>query len=336
MTQIVSHSLTPTVLNRVSEISELLGRLGLGMEQRMTPRLRRENRVRSIQASLAIENNTLSVEQVSAVLDGKRILGHPREIQEVRNAFAAYEAMSAWSPTVEKDLLSAHALLMQGLVDDAGQYRQKGVGVYRGKQLVHTAPPAKRVPLLMDNLLEWLAHTELHPLVASSLFHYELEFIHPFNDGNGRMGRLWQSLILQKWKPLFAYLPVESVIREKQDGYYHALTASDQAGDATLFVEYMLDALHSALIESASSDYVSDQVSDYVLRLVSVFTAKDHSVPELMQKLGLAHRPTFRKNYLNPALDAAYIERTHPESPRSPTQRYRLTAKAREKLLSKS
>lgn len=191
-------TITPAVVNLVAEIGEIIGRYTVLAEQNLTPRLRRENRIRTIQASLAIENNTLTLEQVTAVIEGKRVLGHPREIQEVRNAFATYEAMEVWDAGAEDDLLAAHEMLMRGLVDETGRYRSGGVGIFRGEQLVHMAPPADRVPRLMADLLDWLKNTNEHPLVASCVFHYEFEFIHPFADGNGRMGRLWQTLIDRK------------------------------------------------------------------------------------------------------------------------------------------
>lgn len=225
-------TLTPRMLALAAEIGERVGHLSALHEGALTPQLRRGNRIRTIQASLAIENNTLSVEQVTAVLDGKRVLGLPREIQEVRNAFSAYEVMPEWQPSLRDDLLAAHALLMHGLIDDAGSYRRGGVGIYRGERLLHMAPPANRVPQLMDDLLAWLSRCELHPLIASCVFHYEFEFIHPFADGNGRMGRLWQTLILSQWRAVLAYLPVESVIREQQDAYYEALAVSDKAAEA--------------------------------------------------------------------------------------------------------
>jgi Fic family protein len=181
------HTITPTILNLAAEISELIGRYTILAEQNLTPRLRRENRIRTIQASLAIENNTLTLEQVTAVINGKRVLGLTREVQEVRNAFAAYEAMEHWDPASKVDLMSAHGVLMSTLVDHSGIYRSSGAGIFRGEQLVHMAPPADRVPYLMTDLLAWLKHADEHPLVVSCLFHYELEFIHPFADGNGRM-----------------------------------------------------------------------------------------------------------------------------------------------------
>ena len=321
------YTITPEIVNLVAEIGETIGRYTVLAEQNLTPRLRRENRIRTIQASLAIENNTLTLEQVTAVIEGKRVLGHPREIQEVRNAFATYEAMEDWDAGVEEDLLAAHELLMRGLVDETGRYRSGGIGIIRGEQLVHMAPPADRVPKLMADLLDWLENTNEHPLVASCIFHYEFEFIHPFADGNGRMGRLWQTLILRSWKPLLAYLPVETVIRDRQEDYYRVLAVADQQADATPFIEFMLAALRDAVREAVSTDQVGDQVTDQVAALIHVIGGGELASNNLMQALGLSHRPTFRNNYLNPALEDEWIERTQPDSPRSPTQRYRLTGK---------
>lgn len=321
------YTITTAIVNLVAEIGETIGRYTVLAEQNLTPRLRRENRIRTIQASLAIENNTLTLEQVTAVIEGKRVLGHPREIQEVRNAFATYEAMEDWDACVEKDLLAAHELLMRGLVDETGRYRSGGVGIFRGEQLVHMAPPADRVPKLMADLLTWLENTNEHPLVASCIFHYEFEFIHPFADGNGRMGRLWQTLILRNWKPLLTYLPVETVIRDRQEDYYRVLAVADQQADATPFVEFILGALRDAVREAVSTDQVSDQVTDQVAALIRAIGTVELGSNNLMQALGLSHRPTFRNNYLNPALEDEWIERTQPDTPRSPTQRYRLTGK---------
>lgn len=323
------YTLTPAILRLVAEISEVIGRYTALSDSQLAPRLRRENRIRTIHASLAIENNTLTLEQVTAVIKGHRVLGHPREIQEVRNAFSAYEAMENWEPSSRGDLLAAHHQLMAGLVDDAGVFRTGGVGIFRGDQLLHMAPPARRVPHLVDDLLGWLKSTDEHPLVSSCVFHYELEFIHPFADGNGRMGRLWQTLILRRWKPLLAYLPVETVIRERQEEYYLVLAEADQSADATAFVEFMLKALLDALHEAVATDQVSDHVTVQVAGTIKALAGSELGRAELMTALGLTHRPTFRKNYLDPALHGGWIERTQPDSPRSPTQRYRLTDKGR-------
>ncbi|OII56371.1 cell filamentation protein Fic [Pseudomonas putida] len=321
-------TVTPRILALVAEISEQVGLLTAYRDGTLTPQLRRGNRIRTIQASLAIENNTLSVEQVTALLDGKRVLGLPREIQEVRNAFATYDAMPGWRAESQDDLLTAHDMLMHGLIDDAGRYRRGGVGIYRGTRLLHMAPPASRVATLVQDLLHWVANNDWHPLITSCVFHYEFEFIHPFADGNGRMGRLWQTLLLSQWRPVLAYLPVETVIREQQDAYYAALAATDQAAEATPFVEFMLEALLRALIEAEDSGQVTDQVTDQVASLLNVLPAGVAlKSSELMHQLGLSHRATFRKSYLYPALAAGLIEMTDPESPRSPKQQYRRVAR---------
>jgi Fic family protein len=321
-------AITPAILSLVAEIAGEVGRLGALAGQGSVPKLRRENRIKSIHASLAIENNTLTLEQVTAVIAGKRVLGKPSEIQEVKNAFAAYEAMTGWNPSSVKDLLAAHHLLMAGLVDGAGRFRTRSVGIAQGNRVVHLAPPADRVPGLMKDLLAWLKRTDTHPLVAGSVFHYELEFIHPFADGNGRMGRLWQTLILSRWNPLFAFLPVESVIRDRQADYYRVLGACDKAGNSTAFIEFLLAALLTALREASATDQLTDQLTDQVKSLLKVLKTKPLSAVECMTRLKLSHRPTFRTNYLNPALKQGLIERTIPEKPNSRLQKYRLSTKA--------
>lgn len=256
---------TSQIVASVSRISELLGAWRARSASTLTPQLRRGNRIQTIQASLAIEHNTLTIEQVSAVLDGKPVLGPPKEIQEVRNAFAAYEHLAQWHPAEESHLLDAHSRLMMGLVDEIGRYRTGGVGIYNGDVLVHMAPPANQVPRVMGDLLGWLSETDLPPLVASCLFHYEFEFIHPFVDGNGRMGRLWQTLILSQWRPELAWLPVESVVRDQQQAYYAALASADQAAEATPFVAFMLGALEQALqLAIQEGEEVSEVASDEV------------------------------------------------------------------------
>jgi Fic family protein len=309
----------------VVRVVEEIGRVGIGEGvSPAPPRLRRGNRIKSIHASLAIENNSLSLEQVTALLAGKRVLGPPREVLEVKNAFAAYEALHKWSPDSVNDLLEAHRLLMDGLVDRPGAFRSGSVGIAKGGTVVHLAPPAERVPGLMNDLLAWLGETEVHPLIAACVFHYELEFIHPFADGNGRMGRLWQTLILSRWKEALAYLPVEEVIRKRQQAYYEVLAACDAQGNSTRFIEFLLEALLEALGEIGRTDQVGDQVSDQVESLLAVLEDGPLSALECMAKLGLSHRPTFRKNYLNPALEAGLIERTIPDKPKSRLQKYRI------------
>ena len=255
-------TLTPAQLNSVAAIAEALGRWSVHQEGTPSPHLRRDNRIHTIQASLAIEQNSLSVEQVSALFDGKRVIGPARDIQEVRNAIAAYDALPRWHPANRDHLLEAHGALMAGLIDAPGRFRNGGVGIYRGDQLVHMAPPAARVPALVGDLLAWLATSDWHPLIVSCVAHYELEFIHPFADGNGRLGRLWQTLILSRWNPLLAWLPIEEVIRSRQQGYYDSLGCADQQGDLEPFVAYQLNAIHDALRSEIGSEKSSEMASE--------------------------------------------------------------------------
>ncbi len=325
------YTITSAILKRVAGISEQLAALaavrGLAVEL-LSPHLRRENRIRTIHASLAIENNTLSLEQVTDIINGKAVIGPPRDIQEVHGAVSAYEKLDTWQPHKLDDMLSAHAILMRDLVEKPGSLRTGGVGVFQGNRVVHMAPPAHLVHEHLKKLLGWLEKTDEHPLVSSCVFHYEFEFIHPFADGNGRMGRLWQTLILSKWNSLFAYLPVETIVRNRQAEYYDSLGRADAQGEATAFVEFMLTALGDAVAD-IRSDQVGDQANDQVRRLLDVLGQGEKSATELMAELGLRHAPTFRKNYLSPALEAALVERTKPDAPRSPLQRYRLTAAGR-------
>lgn len=311
----------------ISEICETLGGFSAARPFDFAPMLRRGNRLRSIQASLAIENNTLSIEQVTAIINGRNVIGHPREIQEVKNAFAAYEMLDYLNPLSQKDLLKVHAVLMSALVNDAGHYRSGGAGIVKGKKVVHIAPPAVRIQPLMFDLFAWLKNSDVHPLIASSVFHYEFEFIHPFVDGNGRMGRLWQTLILSRWRPVLAFLPVETVIRNRQEEYYRVLEKSDQMAESTLFVEFMLSAIKEALQEAIATNPVNDPVSDTVKKLLHLLKKDTLAVSVIMQKLELSHRQTFRKNYLHPALDKGFIEMTIPDKPGSRLQRYKITTK---------
>ena len=320
------YTLTERIVSLVAQISEAAGRFSVSGDQAL--RLRRANRIRTIHGSVAIEGNTLSEEQITAILEGKRVLAPPREILEVQNALKAYDQMSVWVPTKEADLLAAHAVLMTGLLEDAGTYRRKSAGVMGKEGVIHIAPPADRLPCLMKQLVGWLGSTELHPLIAGAVFHYEFEFIHPFADGNGRLGRLWQTLILSRWNPLFAELAVENMIYAHQPDYYNAINRSNAENNCAPFIEFMLE----VILETIQTDQAGDQVTDQVKRLVRAVALNRLSAADLMGKLNLSHRPTFRKNYLHPALEAGLIEMTLPDSPRSPTQKYFLTEKGKRML----
>ncbi|MCW7753442.1 Fic family protein [Desulfobotulus sp. H1] len=319
------YTITPLIVNLVAKISEAIGRRTVLTDQAKVLRLRRINRVRTIHASLAIEGNTLSEAQITAILEGKRVIAPPREVQEVKNALAAYDRFHIWKPNVEKNLLEAHRILMSGLIDETGMYRQGGVGVMAGKQVIHMAPPAEQVPYLMADLFRWLAATDAHPLIACSVFHYAFEFIHPFADGNGRMGRLWQSLILARWNALFADIPVESLIFQHQTAYYQAIQESTRQSDASPFVVFMLRMILDTV--RTSTPEVTQEVTPEV-RLLSVLTS-EMTRQQLKETLGLKDNEHFRKAYLLPALDAGLIEMTLPDKPRSSKQKYRLTDKGR-------
>jgi len=332
------YTITPKILHLVAEINEKLGRLLILQEHSTDLRLRKINRIRTIQGSLAIEGNTLSKAQITAILEGKPVIAPPREVQEARNALTVYENLGQWSASSEVDLLDAHLLLMQGLIDEAGTYRLKGVGVMQhGEKVIHMAPPAKRVPFLMGDLLDWLKHTKDHALISSCVFHYEFEFIHPFADGNGRMGRLWQTLILSEWKAVFAYIPVESMVYMHQAEYYKAINESTEQTDSAPFIEFMLSIILEACLAHSSqgSDQVTDQatdqareqISDQVKALLNLLHKRPAlTTNEIMQVLKLKHKATFRQNYLQPSLQNKWIEMTQPDAPKSPTQKYRITA----------
>lgn len=241
--------ITAKIIDLISQISESIGEINSLENSPRQVELRKENRIKTIHSSLAIENNSLSIEQITAIIEGKRVLGNPNEIQEVKNALQAYELLLTLNPYEEKDLLKAHKLMMSDLVERNGKYRNDGVGVFDGKQVIHMAPPADRVPFLMSDLFEWLKNCDAHPLIKSCVFHYEFEFIHPFQDGNGRMGRLWQTVILKEWKSIFAWLPIETLIKENQAEYYKALNSSDSNAESTDFIAFMLETILKTIRE---------------------------------------------------------------------------------------
>ena len=241
--------ITSKIIELISNISEKIGEINYLQNNPYHIRLRKENRIKTIHSSLAIENNSLSLKQITAIIDGKHVLGNPNEIKEVKNSIQAYDLLLSLNPYNEKDLLKAHKLMMQDLVEISGKYRTDGVGIFDGEKVVHLAPPADRVSELMFDLFEWIKTSDVHPLIKSCVFHYEFEFIHPFQDGNGRMGRLWQTVILKEWKEIFAWLPVETLIKENQKEYYCVLGASDSAANSTKFIEFMLSLILNTIEE---------------------------------------------------------------------------------------
>ena len=327
--------MTNHIIDLLMQISEQLGRITVLQPQSITPHLRKENRIRTIHSSLAIEHNSLTKEQVAAIINRKRVLGNPNEIKEVQNAYQAYEMMLNLNPYSVDDLLNAHRLMMQDLIKENGKFRSGAVGVYEGERVIHVAPPAKFVSGQIKDLIVWYQHSDLQPLVKSSIFHYEFEFIHPFADGNGRMGRLWHTILLGQWKELFYWLPIEDLIRKRQNDYYDALGKADKDGDSNEFVQMMLQVIKDTLVDyEDETDQVGDQETDQVIinnsnviKLLDILSENTMSAKELMDELGLSHRPTFRNNYLNPALELGVIERTIPDKPNSRNQRYRKTAR---------
>lgn len=256
--------ITNKIIDDVAKISEQIGRLSARNHLSANPNLRRTNRIRTIYGSLAIEQNTLSLEQVTAVLNGKHVLAPPKDIAEVKNAYEIYERLDELDPYSVDDLLMAHGIMTRGLVVESGMFRTRPVGVVnQDGQVVHLGTLPQYVPDLVVELLDWTKHSDLHMLIKSCVFHYEFELIHPFADGNGRVGRLWHTLLLSKWNSTFAWLPVESIIHDRQQEYYNAINASNDAGESTAFIEFMLSAIKASLIEATKmSDDMSDEKPD--------------------------------------------------------------------------
>ena len=256
--------ITNKIIGDVAEISEQIGRLSARNHLSANPNLRRTNRIRTIYGSLAIEQNTLSFEQVTAVLNGKHVLAPPKDITEVKNAYEIYERLDELDPYSVDDLLMAHGIMTRGLVVESGMFRTRPVGVVnQDGQVVHLGTLPQYVPDSVTELLDWTKHSDLHMLIKSCVFHYEFELIHPFADGNGRVGRLWHTLLLSKWNPTFAWLPVESIIHDRQQEYYNAINASNNVGESTAFIEFMLSAIKASLIDATkTSGDMSDEKSD--------------------------------------------------------------------------
>lgn len=240
-------TISSTAIKLIAEISAQMERFAIRLEQSDGLRLRKANRIKTIHSSLAIEGNELSEGQVADIIEGKSVIAPMRQIQEVKNAIATYDMYNSLNPFSVKDLLRTHGTMMMALSDDAGKFRRGSVGVFSETGLVHMAPPAERVPQLVDDLFEWLTKADDHLLIRSCVFHYEFEFIHPFSDGNGRTGRLWQSLILGRLNPLFAHLPVENMVYSNQEAYYEAIAASTAKGDSGLFIDFMLEEILKTL-----------------------------------------------------------------------------------------
>ena len=319
-------TITNEILAYVSSISEKVGRILAISSLESRPHLRRNNRIKSIYSSLKIEANSLSLGQVRDVINGKMVLGEQKEIQEVKNAYAAYERFSEIQPFSIKSIKMFHAIMTKYVVEESGDFRRGEEGVFNGDECIFMAPPAQFVPQLMDDLFAWMKEEKnnVHPLIMSSVFHYEFVFIHPFADGNGRMARLWHTAMLAKWKPMFEYIPIESQIEKFQNEYYEAIARCHVEGESTLFIEFMLSQIDKILDDvSVQISEDNEQLSEYLKRLLDVM---EYDVPytsnTLMEKLGLKSKEGFRRNYLRPAIDMSLIRMTIPDKPNSRNQRY--------------
>lgn len=319
-------TITNQILFYVSSISEKIGRITATSNLESKPHLRKNNRIKSIHSSLQIEANSLSLGQVRDVINGKTVLGEQKEIQEVKNAYAAYERLSEVNPYSINDLKTYHGIMTKYLVTESGDFRRGEEGVFNGEQCIFMAPPARLVPQLMDDLFGWMqeAKHSVHPLVVSSVFHYEFVFIHPFSDGNGRMARLWHTALLSQWKPIFEYIPIESQIAKFQDEYYDAIAKCHVEGESTIFIAFMLSQIDKILEDIAVQIREdTEQLSESITRLLHVM---EYDIPytskTLMEKLGLKSKEGFRKNYLRPAIERNLICMTIPEKPNSRNQRY--------------
>ncbi|MBQ7780468.1 MAG: Fic family protein [Lachnospiraceae bacterium] len=319
-------TITNEILSYVSSISEKIGRITATGNLEAKPHLRKNNRIKSIHSSLKIEANSLSLGQVRDVINGKMVLGEQREIQEVKNAYAAYERFSEIQPYSIKSLKQFHGIMTKYVVEESGNFRRGEEGVFNGERCIFMAPPAYLVPQQMDELFGWMreAHGNIHPLVLSSVFHYEFVFIHPFSDGNGRMARLWHTALLSQWKPIFEYIPIESRIEKFQDEYYDAIAKCHVDGSSTIFIEFMLVQIDKILDDiSLQISEDNEQLSEYIKKLLEVM---EYDIPYtskvLMEKLGLKSREGFRRNYLHPAVEMNLVRMTVPDKPNSKNQRY--------------
>lgn len=319
-------TITNSILSKVASISEKVGQVSLMSNMNAKPHLRKNNRIKSIHSSLKIEENSLSLDQVKDVINGKLVFGEQKEIQEVKNAYAAYEKMSEIEPYSIESLKRFHGIMTKYIVEDAGDFRHGEEGVFNGNQCIFMAPPAKYVSQLMEDLFAWMREEqdEIHPLIMGAVFHYEFVFIHPFSDGNGRMARLWHTAILSRWNPILEYIPLESQIEKFQEEYYEAIAKCHIDGESTFFIEFILSQLDKILddfVAQVKGD--NEAVTEYTKKLLGVM---EYDMPytsnDLMQKLGLSAKEGFRRNYLRPAIEMGLIHMTIPDKPNSRNQRY--------------
>ena len=326
MKYIPPFSITNSMLMFVGEISEKIGRIVSYRSFETKPYLRRNNRIRSIHSSLAIEANSLSLDQVRSVINNVAVIGPEKEIQEVKNAYQAYDMIGKFDPYVLENLQKLHGVMTYLTVQESGVFRSHDEGVFNGDVCIFMAPPPEFVPEHMKSLFDWMndAKQTLHPLILSSIFHYEFVFIHPFSDGNGRMARLWQTALLSEWKPIFQYIPLESMIHKFQDDYYDAIAACHVAGNSNVFIEFILNKMNMTL--DLALQQVSEENSYLTEAVQNLIKVMEYDVPytaaQLMKRLKLQSKDNFRKLYLKPALEKGLIVRTIPDKPKSRNQAY--------------
>ncbi len=318
------YTVTSKMVNLISAIMKQIGRLTSNSGLDNKPQLRRTNKINSIYSSLAIENNALTKNQVKDIINGKLVIGPKRDILEVQNAIKVYDKILEIDSFKENDLLKYHRIMMESLIVDAGIYRLGQEGVFDGDKVIHLAPPADRVGSLMNDLFDYLNNYEENIFIKSSVFHYEFEFIHPFSDGNGRMGRLWQTCILTSEEEIFAYLPIESIIKERQQEYYDSIALSTNNGNSNIFIEFMLDSILETVNRIVEEAYREGQYQSIQVRKLLQVMNDDYpyTLRELLDLLEMKSRVSFKKNYLDPAIAAGLVEMTLPETPSSRNQRY--------------
>lgn len=320
------YTISNKMFELVSEISEKVGRITSHKELESKPHLRRNNRIRSINSSLKIEANSLSLSDVRDVINGHLVLGDQKEIQEVKNAYVAYEKIPEIDPTSISDLKRIHGILTYRTARESGVFRKGDEGVLSGSECIFVAPPPHMVNELMRDLMQWVKENEgvIHPLILSAIFHYEFVFIHPFADGNGRMARLWHTVLLYRWRSVFEYISLESQIERFQNEYYDAIAVCHTKDNSDIFIEFMLDMINQILDEVVLQvNRSNSEVSEYVKRMLAVM---EYEVPytsnSIMEALGLKSKETLRKNYINPAMELGLIKMTLPDKPNSRNQRY--------------
>lgn len=319
------YTISNKMLELVSNISEKVGKISSHRELESKPHLRKNNRIRSIHSSLKIEANSLSLSEVREVINGHLVLGNQKEIQEVKNAYAAYERIADINPSSISDLKKIHRIMTYRTVNESGEFRKGDEGVFSGDKCIFVAPPPDMINGLMKDLLSWVKEYEgiVHPLIMAAVFHYEFVFIHPFADGNGRMARLWHTVILYRWRNVFEFIPLESQIERFQDAYYDAIAKCHVNGNSDVFIEFMLEMIDQILDEVITQVNQNAETSEYVKRLLECM---EYDVPytsnAIMEHLGLRSKETLRKNYLNPAIELGLIRMTLPDKPNSKNQRY--------------